>query len=204
MADFTKSKAELLDWTLLDDTATDSPKVETSALALDEELGAILTLVVAHADATDASTSMVHISVQYKVGSNDEDWREHVHLEAGGGQATKEDLDAESASGQTQVKVGSTADWDTGECERLFILDTATPANSELVTVVGWSDNDYYTAADDLTNTHQNTADLLNGVDEIPVRIPKEYDSVKVIFTNSHGTAQYYVRVDYNVITEIV
>jgi len=202
MADFTKSKAQLLDWTLLDDTATDSPSVETSALALDEELGAILNIVVAHADTNDACTSYVYISVQGKVGSNDEDWREIARLQAGGGQATTEALDAESASGGTSIKVAATTDWDTGQLERLFLKD-GTLVNSELVTIVGWSDADYYIAADNLTNTHAAATDLFDGVDEIPVHIPPEYDSVKVIFSNSHDTATYNVRVDYNVITEI-
>lgn len=202
MADFTKSKAELLDWALLDDTATDSPKVETDALALDEELGAILFIVVAHADVIDASTSYVYISIQGKVGSNDEDWREICRLQAGGGQATTEALDAESASGQTSIKVAATTDWDTGQLERLFLKD-GTLINSELVTIVGWADADYYIAADNLAETHAIATALFDGVDEIPVRIPKEYDAVKVIFGNSHGTATYNVRVDYNVITEI-
>lgn len=203
MADFTKSKGQLLDWTLLDDTATDSPSVETSALALDEELGATLTIVVAHADTTDASTSYVYISVQGKVGSNDEDWRQIVPLQAGGGQATTEALDAESASGQTQVKVAATTDWDTGQLERLFLKD-GTLINSELITVVGWADADYYIAADNLAYTHAAATALYDHVDEIPIHIPPGYDSVKVIFGNTHGTATYNVKVDYNLITEIV
>jgi len=202
MADFTKTKGQLLDWTLLDDTGSDVPSVETTPLALDEELGAILDIVVAHADATDAATSYVYISVQGKVGSNDEDWRQIIQLQAGGGQATLEAVAAESASAQTHIEVADTTDWDTGQLERIFVKD-ATLINSELVTIVGWADNDYYLAADNLTNTHADTADLLNGVDELTVHIPKEYDSVKVIFGNSHGTATYNVRVDYNVITEI-
>jgi len=203
MADFTKTKGQLIDWTLLDDTESDIPSVETGALALDEEIGAKLMIVVAHADTNDPAGALVYISIQVKVGANDEDWRQYCPLTAGGVQATLEAIAAQSASGQTHIEVADTTDWDTGQLERLFLMD-ATKINSELVTIVGWADNDYYLAADNLTLTHEDTADLLNKVDEIPVFIPKEYDAVKVVFGNSHGTATYYVKVDYNLVTEIV
>ena len=203
MADFTKTKGQLIDWTLLDDTGSDIPSVETGALALDEEIGAKLMIVVAHADTNDPASALVYISVQVKVGANDEDWRQYCQLTAGGVQATLEAIATQSASGQAHIEVADTTDWDTGQLERLFLMD-ATKINSELVTIVGWADNDYYLAADNLTLTHEDTADLLNKVDEIPVFIPKEYDAVKVVFGNSHGTATYYVKVDYNLVTEIV
>ena len=203
MADFTKTKGQLLDWTLLDDTGSDIPSVESSVMALDEEIGAKLMLVVAHADTNDPAGANVYISIQVKVGANDEDWREYVQLTAGGVQATTEALDAESAAAQPNVKVAAATDWDTGMLERLFLKD-GTLINSELITVVGWADADYYIAADNLTNTHAIATALFDEVDEIPVFIPKEYDAVKVIFGNSHGTATYNVRVDYNLVTEIV
>lgn len=204
MADFTKAKVQLKDWTLLDDTATDAPSVDAGSFSVPDELGTILHIVVAHADTNDAAASYVTVKVLTKKGTALEDWKAFVSQQAGGGQATKVDLDAQSASGQTQVKVGSTADWDTGLLERLFILDTAAPTASEIVTIVGWSDNDYYTADENLSNTHENTADLLNGVDELTVSVPREFQDIKVLFGNSHGTATYYVRVDYERITEIV
>ena len=173
MADFTKTKGQLIDWTLLDDTGSDIPSVETGALALDEEIGAKLMIVVAHADTNDPAGALVYISIQVKVGANDEDWRQYCQLTAGGVQATLEAIAAQSASGQTHIEVADTTDWDTGQLERLFLMD-ATKINSELVTIVGWADNDYYLAADNLTLTHEDTADLLNKVDEIPVFIPKE------------------------------
>lgn len=202
MADLTKAVAELLDWTLLDDTGSDIPSASSPDLALAVELGTILHIVVAHADTNDASTSHVSLKVMTKKGSANEDWGVYAELQAGGGQATKEDLNAQSASGQTHIEVADTTDFDTGLLERLFILD-ATPADSELVTIMGWADNDYYLADDNLTNTHENTADLLDGVDEIEVTVPPEFGNVKVLFGNSHGTATYYVRVDYERITEI-
>jgi len=203
MADFTKSRGQLKDWTLLDDTATDTPTVDSGELDLSGgDIGCILHLVVAHADVVDAATSPVYINVMTKKGSGNEDWGLFAQLQAGGGQAVTEALDAESASGQKQVKVAATTDWDTGQLERLFLLD-GTPANSELVTVMGWADADYYLVAENLSNTHAIATALFDGVDEIPVYIPPEFQTVKVLFGNSHGTATYYLRVDYELITDI-
>jgi len=68
---------------------------------------------------------------------------------------------------------------------------------------MGWADADYYLVAENLTNTHAIATALFDHVDEIPVHIPPEFQTVKVLFGNSHGTATYYVRVDYELITDI-
>lgn len=202
MANFAKSRDELLDWTLLDDTATDEPTADSGELSIATGLGAILHLVVAHADVVDAASYPVYINVMTKKGSAGEDWGLYKQLNAGGDQAVTEALDAESASGQKQVKVAATTDWDTGRLERLFLLD-GTPVNSELVTVMGWSDADYYLVAENLTSTHAIATALFDHVDEISVNIPKEFQTVKVLFGNSHASATYYVRIDYELVTAI-
>lgn len=203
MADYTKTRTQKLDWTLLDDTTSNAPSVDSGAINIPDAIGCKLHVVVAHADTNDGSTNEVFIKVMTKKGSAGEDWAVFAESRAGSGQATKEDLDAQSASGQTQIKVADTTDWDTGELERLFILD-ATPINSEVVTIMGWADNDYYIADENLTNTHETTADLLDGVDERTFFVPPEYQDVKVLFGNTDGDATYYVRVDYQLITELV
>jgi hypothetical protein len=48
--------------------------------------------------------------------------------------------------------------------------------------------------------THQNTADLLDGLVEIPVNIPNGVQYVKVTFSNADDDANYAVRVDYTAI----
>ena len=82
----------------------------------------------------------------------------------------------------------------------LFIKD-ATLANSELIQVKSWADADYYTATRNLINTHENTADLLNGVYEAVFNLPDGVRYVNVTFTNADDDANYAVRVDYGNIT---
>lgn len=209
MADFTVAQGQFLDWTLLDDTATDSPSVDSGDLTIPAgALETTLHIVVAHQDTNDASTSYVYVSVYVQAGGNDndEDWREVCTLQAGGGQATTEALDDNSGSGQAnpeRIKVGATTDWDTGEGEDLFLLDAGTLADSCLVKIVGWSDADYYICAWELENAYDSSDALFDRVDFLNVPLPRGAEKALVIFTNSHGTATYAVRVDYTCVTDI-
>jgi hypothetical protein len=204
VADASKIQGQLLDWTLLDDTASDSPSVDSGELDIGEgAVDVVLNIAVAHKDANAASTNFVTYKVFVKTGANDEDWRLHATGGAGGGTAVKEDVAAQSASAQNRIEVADTTDWNTGLGERLFLLD-ATLLNSEIVQIFGWVDNDAYLCVDNLTITHENTADLLDGLVESPVSIPNGVRYVKVVFSNADDDANYAVRVDYSGVSAYV
>lgn len=209
MATLTVAQGQVLDWTLLDDTGTDDPYAGTGEVSV--TAGALkwtLRIVVAHTDTNDGSTNYVTVSVMVQAGSNDndEDWREILSQQAGGGQATAEALDANSGSGQAnpeQIKVAATTDWDTGLGENLFLLDAGILADSCLVKIRGWSDADYYINAWELENAYDSADSLFDGVDFINVQLPEGTEKYLVTFHNSDGDATYAVRVDYDAVLEI-
>jgi len=204
MADYTKSQGQSLDWTLLDDYASDEPTVDTGVLAFADNVEVTLHLVVAHIDVVDAAASSVIIRVFVRAGGDAEGWREWVSFQSGGGQATSEGLD-DTTSGAT-IPVDATTDWDDADCQgkTLFLKDVGTLVDSCLVQLKGWTDGVSYTAMDNMVNTYDNSDELYDGVKEHPVNIPAGAANVRVTFTNTHATATYAVRVDYTTVTDIV
>ena len=199
MAALVKSEGEILDWTLLDDTGSDAPSAETPDIVKATELETHVLVVVAHADTNDAAAAYVTVTLMGKLGANLEDWRAIQTYQAGGGQSVTEALDAASAAAQTQIKVAATTDWDTGLGERLLLQNVGTLVNSELVTIDGWADADYYTANENLSNSHDagDGDALYSGVNEILIPIPAGLETFKITFHNSDGDATYLVRADY-------
>lgn len=205
MANLAKDKGQILDWTALPDSVSDEPSTETPVITKTTQIEVDLHITVAHMDTNDAAANFVTVSVMKKLGGATEDWRLHHSQEAGGGQATTEALDAESASGQKQIKVGATTDWDTGLGERLLLYNVGDDTTSEVVTIDGWADADFYIANENLANTHDagDGDALYDGVDEITVRLPASVETAKVMFHNSDNDANYLVRVDYSEVTGI-
>jgi hypothetical protein len=204
MSDFTTNRAQVLDWTTLDDTATDtSAYVSTGVQTVTEgTIEARLHIVVAHQDATDAGTSYVNISVMERVGADDEGWREHIPLQAGGGQATMEGLD--NTTSGTTIPVDATTDWDDADGGVwLFLKDVGTLADSCLVHVVGWNDGVSYVAANAMENTYDASDELYDGVDQFEVILSPGISAYQVVFFNTHGSATYAVRVDISEVTDI-
>jgi hypothetical protein len=203
LADASKIQGVLLDWKLLDDVGSDNPSVDSEDSPGVIDLGegiidVILNITVAHRDANAAATNYVTYRVYGKTGAAEEDWRLLGTGSAGGGTAVQEALDAESASGQAQIKVAAITDWDDGLGQRLFLLDTVI-LDSEMVTVFGWVDADYYIAANNLAVTHAATTSILHdGVTESPFNIPNGIRYAKVVFSNADDDATYAVRVDYS------
>ena len=201
MAVYTKDEGQLLDWTELPDTVTDIPSYVAMGLVTKaDELEENIVITVAHKDTNDAASNFVTVRVLGRMGADDEAWREIVALQAGGGQATSEALNANSGASQAnpeRIEVASTADWDTGLGEWLFLLDANVLVDSALVLVAGWSDNDYYINSWDLVRDYDAADSLFDGVDQFPVRVPAGYQYFKVVFYNSDNDATYAVRVDY-------
>jgi hypothetical protein len=207
VADYTKSQGQILDWTTLDDTASDTPFTETTIQTKSDEIEVNLHIVVAHQDTNDAGTAPVTVSVLGRAGSDNEAWRLLAEFQAEAGQATAETLAANSGSGQAnpeRIEVADTTDWDTGEAEWLFLKDSGTLADSCLVLIKGWSDNDYYINAWDLVNAYDNADILYDKVSQFTVRVPAGVQYFNVTFHNSDGDATYAVRVDYTEVTDLV
>lgn len=209
MADFTKSQGQVLDWTALPVMAVagSSPSVDTGVQTVAANLVTTLNIVVAHADANDASTSYATVKVFVRTSADAEGWRLHAIVQSGGGLAVKEDLVANSGASQAnpnRIEVADTTDWDTGLGEVLFLLDTTTVADSCLVQIKGWLSADYYIAMDNLVRNYDSADDLLSGVYEHEISLPEGAQYYRVVFSNSHTTATYAVRVDYSTVTEIV
>ena len=207
MADATKVQGVIKDWTLLDDTGSDSPTVDTDNTGAGFDIGAgavdvELNIKIAHIDANAAGVNYVSYKVFGKYGANNEDWGLLTASSSGGGTAVKEDLNGNSAT--NEIPVADTTDWDTGLGEKLFIYDTANILNSEVVEIAGWHDTVHYTATHNLTNVHANTADLLDGLNEHRIPIPNGIRYVKVVFSNSDDDANYAVKVDYSAVSEYV
>jgi hypothetical protein len=204
LADATKIQGQLLDWTALPDTVTDSPSLDSGDLNVGAGyVDVLLSITVAHIDVNVAGANYVTVKVLVKTGATDETWRLLTAFQTGGGTAVLEAVAASSASAQNRVEVADTTDWDTGLGERLFLMD-ATLVDSEIIEILGWVDNDAFLCIDNLTNTHADTADILDGLNEHQVSIPNGFQYVKVVFHNADDDANYAVRVDYSAVTEFV
>jgi hypothetical protein len=204
--DYTKDEGQVLDWTLLDDTGSDDPFAETTIQTISSQLEYVLNVVVCHNDTNDAGSNYVRIVVVVRAGSDNEAWRLHESIAVSGGQATSETLAANSGASQgnpERLEVADTTDFDTGGAEWLFLKDTGPLADSALVFIRGWSDNDYYINAWDLVRDYDNADILFNGVSQFKVRLPAGSQYFNVMFNNSDGDATYAVRVDYTAVTAI-
>ncbi len=206
MADYTKAQGQILDWTTLDDTASNNPFAETGIQTKASEMEVNINIVVAHQDANDAGTAPATVSVLARAGADAEAWRLLAEFQAEAGQATAETLNAASGAGQgnpERLEVADTTDWDTGLPQWLFLKDTGTLVNSCLCLVEGWSDNDYYINAWELVNAYDNADILYDKVSQFTVRIPAGVQYFNVTFHNSDGDATYAVRVDYTEVTDL-
>lgn len=207
MADYTKGQGQILDWTLLDDLLSDNPFAETGIQTKSDEIKVSLHIVVAHKDANGAGTAGVVVSVLGRAAADAEGWRKLLEVTAEAGQATAEALNANSGAGQAnpeRIEVADTTDWDTGEPEWLFLLDSGTLINSCLCLIEGWVDNDYYINAWNLVNAYDNADLLYDKVSQFTITIPEDIQYFNVTFHNPDGDATYAVRVDYSEVTDIV
>lgn len=199
--DYNKDQGEVLIWTLLDDTATDAPAATTGEEPV--TAGAmrwLLRIVVAHIDTNDAASSPVIVIVSTMAAAADNSkYRPWDTWSAGGGQATQEGLDGVPAG--TTIPVDATTDWDDADGGVWVIIkDVGTLANSELALLVGWTDGVSYTAAFAVTGTFDASDELYDNVTFHDVLLPEGTDKYRVDFFNTHGTATYAVKVDYEAV----
>ena len=201
-ADYTVAQGEYLDWTLLDDTATDAPFIGTGEEIIPAgAVNTVLNIVVAHIDTNEGTTVTVSVFVQAGGNDNDEDWRSIASLNAGSGTAVTEGLDDNTVT--TTIPVDATTDWDTGDGEVLFLKDVGTLVDSCLVQIAGWSDGVSYTSAWAMENAYDASDELYSGVDFLNVPLPAGSEKCMVTFANNDADATYAVRVDYTSATDI-
>lgn len=197
---FNKDQGEVLVWTLLDDTATDNPHVGTGDKTVtDGATRWLLRIVVAHIDANDPAGALVKVVVSTRAGSEASKFRQWFSYTAGGEQALTEGLD-DVPSGTT-IPVTGTGDWDDADGGVwVLIKDVNTLANSELAFLVGWTDGVSYTQAGSVVGTFDADDELYDSVHFMDVELPEGTDIYRVDFFNTHGTATYAVKIDYEAV----
>jgi len=205
VAAYTKNEGQISDWQALADTVSDAPSGESAEISNTTELVMAVVVTVGHVDTNDAASNYVTLHLEAKLGAALEDWKKISSTQAGGGQATTEALNAESASGQAEIQVAATTDWDTGLGERLLLYNVGAPTDSEVVEIDFWDDADHYTAMDNLTNTHDagDGDALYDRLDEITIQIPAWVKTARITAHNSDDDANYLWRVDFGEVQSI-
>ena len=202
MVDFTKSEGLLQtnEWETLDDTGG-TPYYESNELNNADDIGAMLHIDVCHKDANAASSGPI-IIIWIKSGAADEHWHELIRFEGTSGTAGAQTLDQASSSGQKNVYVPLTDDFDE-EGLVCFLKDAGVLANSQLVVVGKVVTDDYVVTIENLVRSFDTSDILYNMVDQWPVRIPKEVKAARVTMHNPDGDATYAVRVRFSKDTDI-
>jgi len=178
MADFTKDGAQVDEWAQIVATA-----IRVGAdIAIPDDIGVLLEITLAHDSANaHANGALVIVEVSSNT-TGDEDWSELIPggYRSDGATATLANVDQESSG--TSLYVDATSGFITKFL--LFFVKDATIANSEIGRVGSWNADDAIYPVDNLTNTHQNTADVFNKVFQWIVSVPKEFRRARVIIWN--------------------
>jgi hypothetical protein len=100
--------------------------------------------------------------------------------------------------------VDATTDFDDADSGvQVLIYDVGTIANSELATIVGWNDGVSYVVSGTIANTFDASDVIYSGVDHVRFTIPPGADAYRVVFFNTHSTANYAVRIDAVMATDL-
>lgn len=203
MPDLTKTAAQLMDWTLLDDTAA-VPSLETTELSLADDVGTTLHIDICNIDAS-AGTAGSCVIIWIKSGTTDEDWHEFLRYGIPADAAGKQDCDAVSASGQPNINITGTIGFDEIGIV-YFLLDTGTLADSCIVisadVVTGASG--HVVSMDNLVNAYDAADDLLvDAVHQWNPKIPAAIKACRVTFHNVDADANYACRVRHSKSTDL-
>lgn len=198
--DNTKAYGELMDWTLLDDTAA-TPVTETSALTTTDDVAVFLHITMAHCN-TSAAGDLAGFRILIKSGTTDEHWHVFHSASATGGTANEGDIDQQSAAAQANVYLAATANFDTPG-QVIFVKNVGDITGSCLVVNKDTEANDYITCMDNLAVTFEDDDVTYDIVDEWTIQIPPSIQSSKVVFYNTDSDANYACMVRYTKITDI-
>lgn len=208
MANATIVGGELFTWTFLDDFgAADVSGISTGELDLGD--GTIDKLLhIATAQTVNGTAGIgLNIEVYGKAGANNEDYHLLGTLGAGGSAAIltatmDEAVDADVNGSHLHVDATTVLDDADATTGRWLLLD-ATPANSELVKIIGWSDGAFFNLSQAVTLDHADTGALFPATEQ-PFNVPNGIRYVQVIFSNKDTAANYYCHVSYSGVSDFV
>lgn len=198
----TKSRGELLGWTLLDDTAgipTLISNVLDSGEGLNTSEVCLLHIDMCHAD-TNAAGNYAYCIVLIRGGGNDDDWHVLIKLQATYGTANQGDCDQASASGQPNVYVTSTTNFENPG-DVYFLKDEGSLTNSQLIMNKDYVNDDYIINIKNLTNTFDDADNVYDIVDQWNIPLPKSVEEAMVVFSNEDADATYACRIQYTMFT---
>lgn len=198
MADLTKSGAQVDEWAQI---AAAGTRVGAD-IATTDDVGVLLEITVAH-DSTNAHANGALVIVEGSGEiSGDEDWSEITPggFRSSGGTSVQANVD-QITSTDKSLYVDLTSGFIT-KFTKFFIKDN-TIADSEIGKTNGVGTDDYIKCIDNMTNTHQTTADVFNVVDTWIVRVPKEFRRARVIVLNDDADCTICTRTRKALSTDI-
>ena len=201
-----RTVAEVMNWTLLNDTASATPWLETSQIDISADV-----ICIVHIDMAQCNTEAIGTEAKFIVwgssGSTDDDWHKIVSLGYGTTASNKIDFSKGVTSGEISVGIGDTTGIAT-QGKSVFIYDTSTLGNSQLNTLVDFSANVALFLLDGASRDYSTEDDILcptattgNGVSQWNVEIP-EFWAAKVTFHNTDADANYACRVQRPFVTD--
>lgn len=196
MSDFTKTGSQIDEWAVV----TAATMREGAATAIADDMAVMLEITVAK---NEAVAHDGHCEVIVETSGNtsgDEDWTELCLFEIDAETATKTDVDQNSSS--TTLYVTSTTNMETTG-DLLFVHDTNAIADSEIVRVNGYSNDDYITLLDALTNAKDTDDDVYTGVNQWIVSVPAEARRVRVLVNNKDADCNVVSRTRIAKVTDI-
>jgi len=155
--------------------------------------GAVLNVIIAH-DSTNAHANGALVTIETRAGDEDEDWRELVTFRSAGGTAAQVNVDEECPAGSTQLKVNSTAQFETKNDQ--YFVKNASLGNSEIVRNNGFAGDDYIELLDGLTNTQEITSVVFDKVEQFAMAIPFEASRVRVLVWNDDADCTICTKTD--------
>lgn len=193
----TKTTTQVKDWAAITAASQDdTSEIDLSGL---HRVGLIVTVCPIEAV---ANAEGVRITIEARIGDNDEDWRDLYELRMAAGTANTTNIDVEAAATDTVVPVDLTANFETTG-DKFLIHNTVAVAASETCRIVTFASNDTITILDGLKNIQQTSANLYDIVAEKYFPIPDEYDTIRVVALNDDADCDVIWRVDRAQITAI-
>ena len=193
----TKAAATIDEWAAI----TAATSREGATYDISGAYRATLTVAVARIEAEGHALG-AHVVVEVRFGSTDEDWRVLTKFRGSAGTVSAIDVDAQSLGGGTTLYVSSTTNFET-LFDKYFVKDGAAIGDSEIVRNNGFANDDYITCLDNLTHTHENTADVYTGVDEWVIGLPDDASAVRVLVHNDDADCDIASRTDITKITAL-
>lgn len=144
-----------------------------------------------HIDVALSSTTAhtgTKISVQISSSATDEDWTTLTEFIGPIGTAASEVLSGVEAIGQTVLEVASTTGFVADETRWIFLEDTGTVADSEMLLLVSAVANTSVTVQDGLTVAKDGSDILFNIAENYIIELPFTASRVRVVYDNTYDS----------------